>query len=150
MALNAAAADPAVACVATAAVFNLGALGRHMGADEAYRARWTQILAQMTGGPGAPVQPDADDGLAAGLIANAAALDLARLAPALRRRAVLMLGAEHDRTAPLAAHFTPVVEALASAGAERSASRTYAGDHDVALATFAPALVEWVGAECAP
>jgi len=149
VALNAAAADPAVPCVATAAVFNLGALGRRMGADEAYRARWTQILAQMTG-PGAPVRSDAGDGMAAGLIANAEALDLARLAPALRGRAVLMLGAGQDQTAPFDAHGVPVVEALATAGAARATSRMFAGDHDVPLATFAPAVAEWVRAECTP
>jgi pimeloyl-ACP methyl ester carboxylesterase len=154
VALNAAAADPAIDCVATVTLFNLGALGRELQASEALRAGWVQSLGQLLGGEGAPVQAGAGQGAEAfvrGIMAQADALDPVRLAPALQRTAVLLLSADGDRTAPPATHTDPLHAALtASAAASRASRRSFPGDHDLPLATFAPAVVEWVQSDCAP
>ena len=109
VALNAAASDPTIECVATAAFFDVGALGRRLQSDEAYRQLWFQNLGQLTSASGPLDVGDSVsiDALVNGIMANADQLDAARVAPAIRDRAVLMLFADEDATAPPATHVEP-------------------------------------------
>jgi hypothetical protein len=83
-------------------------------------------------------------------IANAEAYDLVTVGARLRKRKIMLVGAEQDQTAPLATHFTPLVEAIRNAGGVLR-DTTVADNHGLPTAGDAvgAAIVRWLRSECA-
>ena len=94
VALQTAAADPAVSCVATALVFDLGRLGRDLAASDDMRAGFGGMFQQVDEDPtlGYALQ-GGSEGLMSAIIEDAPRNDLVSSAPRLRGRSVLLVGA---------------------------------------------------------
>lgn len=148
VALQSAAGDPRVPCVGAALVLNLGELGAAMAQDEATRSFFEQMFADVDRDPELGFQFAADIGMAAELIAGRNEHDLERLVPALRARPVLLIGANADELAPVAAHLAPFADALKVAGNAAVTQKIYPGGHELTNATYAPLLASWLHQNC--
>lgn len=148
VALQAAAADPDVACAAGALVFDLGRTGRDIASSEDMRAAFGGMFEQiaqdaslgydLAGGPG---------GLLATIIENHPRQELAALAPRLARRPVLLIGAAEDTLAPVDAHLAPVAAAFAAAGVKVT-REMLPGGHEIPDSAYAGLVADWVRDEC--
>jgi uncharacterized protein len=151
LALNTAAAQPRVQCVAALTPANVGGYGHRWRTDPAYRSAWTASLRQAVEGDGAPVRTSqsAED-IVAELMENADAHDVRRVVGSLGDRPVLLLGAREDRQTPLEEHHIPLLQALQGAGAPRLTDVVLPTDHsfthrrDLLTST----LIGWLHHEC--
>ncbi|MFP7721789.1 alpha/beta hydrolase [Lysobacter sp. A3-1-A15] len=148
VALQAAAADPRVACVAGALMLDLGRTGRDIASSEDMRAAFGGMFAQ--------VEQDASlgfelDGGAAGLMASIVdghvRHDLHALGSRLAGRPVLLIGAAEDELAPIDAHLLPVAEALAAAGADVT-HKVLPGGHEIPDSAYAGIVADWARGSC--
>lgn len=148
VALQAAASDRRVPCVAGALVVDLGVLGAAAD-DPAARAALVEMFTAVDEDPALGFQlRGGAEGLMAELAASRETNALAATASALAARPVLLIGAEGDLLAPLALHLQPVAEALAAAGAGSVTTLTYPGGHELADAAYAGDLVHWIRNTC--
>lgn len=148
VALQAGAADPRIACVAAALVLDLGRTGRDLAADADVRAAFGEMFTQVEQDPALQYTlQDGAPGLLATLIDQRARHDLHALAPALRTRPVLLIGAADDTLAPVDAHLVPVAEALEAAGVP-VARAILPGGHELSDADYAGRVAEWVRSDC--
>ncbi|MDX6354301.1 MAG: hypothetical protein QOF98_1204 [Streptomyces sp.] len=106
-ALMTAAADPAVAAVAAVTVVDFGAAAAACRTDPSLRADY---LADWAGAL-LPLRGTSTAALVAEMEAAGESWQLARLAPRLAGRPVLLIGAALDTDAPVDTHHTPLVEA---------------------------------------
>ena len=113
-ALRAAAGDASIKCVALIVPFNwmlAGVSGRSDAGRQGLEAAAQGIKQQSL----PPVR--LSDTFVPALVDSAEAFDLRKAAAGVTRHKVLMVGARQDATAPLAAHFEPVLSVLRSANA---------------------------------
>lgn len=148
LALQAAAADAGVACVATALVLDLGRLGRDLAADDDMRAAFGGMFQQVDDDPalGYTLQ-GGSAGMLAAIMDRAERNSLVAHAAALRGRPVLLIGAAEDTLAPIDAHLAPVADALEAAGADVT-RLVLRGGHELADADYAGRVASWVRTEC--
>ena len=144
VALQAAAADPAVPCAAGALVFDLGMLGEAFASAPGVRDEFEAMFAGIAADPAlgyrfADGSVALADEIADGRHANA----LVPLAPAFDGRPVLLIGAESDELAPPESHLEPLAAALRDATV-----KTYPGGHELADAAYAADLARWVSTHC--
>lgn len=113
-ALRAAADDPAIRCVALIVPYNwtfAGVSARSAAGRAGLEAAAKRIMQQS------PPPVRLPDTFVSTLIDSAEVFDLRQAATRLAGRNVLMVGAKQDSTAPLPAHFAPVLAALRNTGA---------------------------------
>lgn len=148
VALQAAAANPRVACAAGALVLDLGRTGRDLASSEDMRAAFGGMFAQ--------VEQDASLGFklaggAAGLMASIvdgqARHDLHALGSRLEGRPVLLIGASGDELAPIDVHLDPVADALAAAGADVT-RKVLSGGHEIPDSAYAGIVADWARGSC--
>jgi len=146
LALMAASEDPDIRCAASIAGANLGLLGRALAANP----EQARLAAQRFDSWSGPIH-GFDGSLAAqSLTANADAYDLARRAPQLAGKHLLLIAGTRDTDTPIDIHHRPLVAALHAAGATHVDERVLASDHSFSDARIAltRALVAWLDAEC--
>ncbi|KCZ93758.1 alpha/beta hydrolase family protein [Hyphomonas johnsonii] len=123
-ALEAAARDPQVACVAGIAPANLGLIADAFEADPASAKGFTgyadtmQMLAGMTG-----------ENAVAEIMANRDAFDTRLLAPRLAGKSVLIIGGDKDTSVPADTAIEPLVAAYEAAPDITLTARILSGDH---------------------
>ena len=129
VALMAAAADPKIHCAASLDGYNLGKVGALMQTDAQEKADLIRYLVQTTDSDSGPIRASAHD-LAAQLMRNPAAFDLAQQARALQDKTVLLLSGFHDDVAKPAQHLQPLAEAFRAAGMDGLSVKVLEnGDH---------------------
>jgi pimeloyl-ACP methyl ester carboxylesterase len=145
LALMAAAADPQVSCVGALDARNVGAYGRRMRGDPAAESAFVAANGPLTA-PGGPYRvPDGGAALVAEMKANAERWDVWARAPALRDRAVLLVGSTFG------ADQDSLVAALDRAGARRVTARAWRTDHSFSdrRVALTRAVLGWLRSECA-
>lgn len=127
-ALMTAAADPAVAAVAAVTVVDFGAAAAACRTDPALRAGY------LTGWAGAlpPLRGTSTAALVAEMEAAGDSWRLARLAPRLAARPVLLIGAGLDTDAPVDTHHTPLVDAYRAHPVRDLEHHVFPTDHALA------------------
>jgi uncharacterized protein len=113
-ALMTAAADASIAAVASVAGFDFGAVGASCRADANVRAAWVEAFDGELG----PLRGTSGEALVAEMEAAGDSWRLARLAPLLADRAVLLVGTGRDAVTPHDLHHDPLVAAYADAHLE--------------------------------
>ncbi|MEV4805716.1 alpha/beta fold hydrolase [Nonomuraea sp. NPDC049421] len=106
-ALMTAAADPSIAAVASIAGFDFGTVAALIRDDPSHRGVYTEAFADSLG----PLQGTSGEALVAEMEAAGDAWRLARLAPLLADRPVLLIGTGRDDVTPSAVHHDPLVAA---------------------------------------
>lgn len=149
IALQAAAADPDVDCVAAALVLDLGRTGRDLASNQDMRTAFGGMFAQVAQDPalGFELAGGGASGLMAAIIDSQAQHDLRTLAPRLEGRPVLLIGAERDDLAPVDAHLVPVAEAFTAAGVDVSRA-IVPGGHGIPDTDYAGMVADWVHGRC--
>jgi pimeloyl-ACP methyl ester carboxylesterase len=125
VALMTAAAEPSISAVASVAGCDFGARGAVCRPDPDVRADWVSAFA----GELAPLRGTSGEALVAELEAAGESWRLARLAPRLADRPVLLVGAEHDTVTPPELHHDPLVEAYRAQPVEHLEHHVLATDH---------------------
>jgi pimeloyl-ACP methyl ester carboxylesterase len=124
-ALMTAAADPSVSAVAAIASFDFGAVAAQFEQDsasqQAYVAAFDDELLALAGTSG--------DALVAEMRAAGQAWSLARLAPRLSDRPILLVGCSRDTVTPLAVHHNPIIKAYRALGVSRLEHHVFPTDH---------------------
>ncbi len=144
LALRGAAADPGVRCAAGLDFWDAGRDGVAMRADSASRAEFLAYTTDLTA-PGAPLRAAGGaPALVRSLLDRGDEWALARSAPALRDRPVLLL----DATAN--ASHAPLAEALRRAGNARVTTHVWPTDHSFSdrRVGLARAVIDWLRADC--
>ena len=145
--LAATAGDSSLGCVAALVPFNWSPAVIAARTDTAIRAQFEVVYRAVTSGPQPAIRAE---GLVDRLLGNAEAYDLVPVGAALRNRAVLLVGAEQDATAPLPIHFAPLAKAIRSAPGARLRDTLVADGHNLPntyLDVFA-AIVRWLRTDC--
>lgn len=124
-ALMTAAAEPAVTAVVSVAGVDFGAVAAHCREAAADRAELVEAYAAEL----APLHGTSGEALVAELEAAGESWRLARLAPPLADRPVLLIGASRDSVTPLDVHHRPVVEAFRAEPVERLEHHVFPTDH---------------------
>ncbi|MFI6182425.1 alpha/beta hydrolase family protein [Nonomuraea sp. NPDC051191] len=124
-ALMTAAAHPSVAAVASAAAFDLGAAAALCRDDAEVRARYVKAF----DGELAPLRGTSGQALVGEMEAAGDAWQLARLAPRLAGRPVLLIGTGHDAVTPNELHHDPLVAAYQAQPVERLEHHLFPTDH---------------------
>jgi pimeloyl-ACP methyl ester carboxylesterase len=125
VALMTAAADPSVAAVASVAGCDFGTVAAHCRADPNVRAGWVEAFAGELG----PLRGTSGEALVAELEASGESWLLARLAPLLADRPVLLIGAGLDTVTPHNVHHEPLVRAYREQPVENLEHHVFATDH---------------------
>ena len=148
VALQAAADDDRVGCVAAALVLDLGRTGRDLAASAEMRAAFGTMFAQVAGDAALGYRLEqGSDGLLEAIIEGVDGHELRSRAPDFRDRLVLLLGATDDTLAPVDAHLAPVAEAFERNGA-RLTTMVLPGGHELSDADYMPRIADWIGREC--
>ncbi|MGW2219152.1 alpha/beta hydrolase family protein [Nonomuraea sp. NPDC001684] len=124
-ALTTAAADPSVTAVASVAAFDLGVAAALCRADAEVRAGYVKAF----DGELAPLRGTSGQALVEEMEANGDAWRLARLAPRLAGRPVLLAGTGHDVVTPHEVHHEPLVAAYRAHPVERLEDHLFPTDH---------------------
>lgn len=150
VALETAAANPAVRCAAGALVLDLGLLGEVVAADDGAREAFGGMFAAIDADPaiGYALRGGAA-GLLEELVETRGRNDLLRLAERLADRPVLLIGAADDELAPPEANLVPIARAIEAAGVGSVESVVLPGGHELRDADYAPHLAAWVRENCA-
>lgn len=149
VALQAAAADADVACVAGALVLDLGRLGSDIAGNAEIRAGYLGMFSQIAEDPALQFRFEAGaEGLIEEIAGDRARHDLLSRAHALADRPVLLIGAKQDALAPVAAHLQPVAAALRASGNTRVTQTILPGGHELADAEYSTLLAHWVRHNC--
>jgi pimeloyl-ACP methyl ester carboxylesterase len=141
-ALMTAAALPSVTAVASVAGVDFGAVAARCRADPATRAAWVDAFAADLG----PLRGTSGEALMAELEAAGESWRLARLAPRLTDRPVLLIGGSRDTVTPPDAHHDPVVAAFRAEPVERLEHHVLPTDHALSdhRATLARTLLAFL------
>lgn len=116
VALQTAAADESVRCVAALVPADMGVIAARWSADAAYRAAWKTDLDSFAGDTAlARFGPAGVEGFMSQAAAAADGNRLTLKAPALAGRPVFVAGGRRDPAAPFADHYVPLVDALRKA-----------------------------------
>jgi uncharacterized protein len=151
LALNAAAGQPQVRCVAALTPANLGTYGERWRTDAAYRSAWTASLRRAVEGAEAPVRTShGAEEFVAYLVDSADAHDVRHVLGSLRDRPVLLVGARDDRQTPVTEHHIPLRDAFQGAGAPRLTEVMLPTDHSFTARRdlLSSTLVGWLRHEC--
>ncbi|MGI5270473.1 alpha/beta hydrolase family protein [Nonomuraea sp. CA-218870] len=124
-ALMTAAADPSIAAVASAAAFDFGTVSALCRADPGRRALYTEAFDGELG----PLRGTSGKALVAEMEAAGEAWRLARLAPLLADRPVLLIGTSSDTVTPYDLHHEPVVAAYQAHPIKSLEHHVFATDH---------------------
>jgi uncharacterized protein len=124
-ALMTAAADPTIGAVASVAGFDFGTAAAASRADPAVRSAYVEAF----DGELLPLQGASGEALVAEMEAAGQAWSLARLAPRLAGRPVLLIGTSRDTVTPAGVHHQPVVEAYRAHPVSRLEHRRFPTDH---------------------
>ena len=124
-ALMTAAADPTIGAVVSVAGFDFGAATAASRADPAVRAAYVEAFH----GELLPLRGTTGEALVAEMETAGAAWGLARLAPRLAGRPVLLIGTSRDDVTPAAVHHLPVVEAYQAHPVPGLQQRIFPTDH---------------------
>lgn len=137
VALQTAASDPSVRCVAALVPADMGVIGARWATDPQYRDAWKADLDSFAADPKvARFGPAGVDGFMAEAIAGAADSRLAQRAGAFANRPVFVAGGRRDPAAPFSNHYAPLVEALRAAAAPFTALE-FDGGHNPSEASAA-------------
>ena len=150
LALNAAAVDADVRCVATLAAWNAGyAASRFEDHPDEAAARLASYRSYVDG-EGAPIHAEAEE-LMRELRSHAAAYDTAGLATALAGKRLLLIGASRDSPWSGYDQQERVARALRAAGGRTVRLMRFEDDHSFNASRIAlsAALVEWLARDCA-
>jgi hypothetical protein len=126
-ALMTAAADPSIAAVASVAGFDFGAAAALCRTDPSLRARYVEDFESELGS----IQGTSGKALVAEMEAAGETWRLARLAPLLADRPVLLIGTSLDTVTPYDVHHEPVVEAYQARLMKRLEHHVFATDHSL-------------------
>lgn len=126
-ALMTAATDPHVCAVASVAGFDLGAVGARCRTDPVARAAFVTAFE----GELLPLRGTSGEALVSEMESAGAEWSLARLAPRLADRPVLLLGTGRDDVAPVQIHYEPVVAAYRAYTVPRLEHRVFMTDHSL-------------------
>jgi pimeloyl-ACP methyl ester carboxylesterase len=124
-ALMSAAADPAVGAVVSVAGFDFGKASAATRADPATRSGYVESW----DGELLPLRGTSGEALVAEMEAAGPAWSLARLAPRLADRPVLLVGTGRDAATPAEVHHWPLVEAFQAHPVSRLEHRVFPTDH---------------------
>ena len=143
LALTAGATDERVACIASIAGANLGA----MRAPDAAAA---EAAARRLDGMSGPIAGTSGAELVAEIAAAGDRYDTRRLAPELASKPVLLVAGKRDRVTPPERHHAPLAEALRAAGAAQLRTSILDADHAFSPARIALArtVVNWLAESC--
>jgi pimeloyl-ACP methyl ester carboxylesterase len=126
-ALMTTAADPTIGAVVSVAGFDFGTAAAASRADPAVRSAYVEAF----DGELLPLRGTSGEALVAEMETAGAAWSLARLAPRLADRPVLLIGTSRDNVTPAAVHHQPVVEAYQAHPVPRLEQRLFPTDHAV-------------------
>ncbi|MFH8900906.1 alpha/beta hydrolase family protein [Streptomyces coeruleorubidus] len=126
-ALMTAAVDPQVCAVASVAGFDLGAVAVRCRTDPAGRAAFVTAFEQEL----LPLRGTSGEALVSEMESAGAEWSLARLAPRLADRPVLLIGTGRDDVAPVQIHHEPVVAAYRSHALPRLEHQVFMTDHSL-------------------
>ncbi|MGP3960583.1 alpha/beta hydrolase family protein [Nonomuraea sp. 3N208] len=124
-ALMTAAAEPSIAAVVSVAGFDFGAVAALCRADPSLRASYVEAFAGELG----PLRGTSGEALVAEMEAGGESWRLARLAPLLADRPVLLIGTSLDTVTPHEVHHEPVVKAYQAQPVEHLEHHVFATDH---------------------
>jgi pimeloyl-ACP methyl ester carboxylesterase len=124
-ALMTTAADPAIGAVVSVAGFDFGAASAAARADPATRSAYVESW----DGELLPLRGTSGEALVAEMEAAGPAWSLARLAPRLADRPVLLIGTGRDAATPAEVHHRPLVEAFQAYPVSRLEHRLFPTDH---------------------
>lgn len=124
-ALMTAAADPSVTAVASVAGFDFGPVAALCRADPSVRARYVEAFTGELG----PLRGASAEALVDEMEAAGDAWRLARLAPRLADRSVLLIGTSLDAVTPYDVHHEPVVTAYRAQPVRHLEHHVFATDH---------------------
>lgn len=113
VALQTAAADPAVRCTVALVPADMGVIGARWEQDPEYRSAWKADLDSFAADPAtARFGPEGVDGFMKAISRDAEDAKLTRRVPELAYRPIFIAGGRRDPAAPFADHYAPLVEAL--------------------------------------
>lgn len=143
LALEAAAADPRIRCVASLSGVNLG--GGRLD-DPAGDAAWRAYLEATNHPDSGPIRAASVEALHREAAVERARFDLLGLVPRLKDRGVLLIAAARDTGVPPADHHEPLVRALTAGGAQRLDSELFDDDHAYSAhrVALARTVVHWL------
>ena len=141
-ALMTAAVDAAVGAVVSVAGFDFGAAAAASHADPATRAAYVEAF----DGELLPLRGTSGEALVAEMEAAGPAWSLARLAPRLADRPVLLIGTGQDTITPAEMHHRPVVAAYQAHPVSRLEHRVFSTDHALSdhRVTLARTIVDFL------
>lgn len=146
VALKTAAADLRIPCVAGSLVLNLGFLGESFAENGELRDGFLQMFTQIEQDPQLKYRfSGGAGGLMEEIIRERAGYELVRIAPALRNRPLLLIGAESDELAPVTMHLDPVHDAVGGNALTRA---ILPGGHELADSEYAGMLADWARKNC--
>lgn len=148
-ALSATAADPTLGCVAAIVPFNWGVAGKAARTDSLLRRRFDATVASLASSAQGPVRPHPD--FVKILLEEAEQYDLRTPASALGGRAVYLVGARNDQTAPLGEHFDPLRQVLQAAPGAALRDTIFDDSHNLpnSVAPVFAGIARWVKEDCA-
>ncbi|MGW7463163.1 alpha/beta hydrolase family protein [Streptomyces xantholiticus] len=126
-ALMTAAADSQVCAVASVAGFDLGAVGARCQTDPVARAAYVTAFEKEL----LPLRGTSGEALVSEIESTGVEWSLARLAPLLADRPVLLVGTGRDGVAPVQIHHEPVVAAYTKYAVPRLEHRVFMTDHSL-------------------
>lgn len=141
-ALMTAATEPSVAGVVSMAGFDVGTVAARCRADSSVRAGYVDAFAGELG----PLRGTSGEALVAEMEAAGESWRLARLAPLLADRPVLLIGTSRDPVTPHEVHHAPVVAAYEAQPVEHLHHHVFATDHALSdhRVTLARTIVDFL------
>lgn len=143
VAIQTAACDPAIRCVAALVPADMGVIGERWGRDADYRTAWQTDL------DGAAADPQlvrfgerGADGFMSDITGDAEASRLTSRAKDLSDRPVFVAGGRRDPAAPFADHYVPLVSALRAAEAPFAALEFDGGHNPSEASAAAQAFIQ--------
>jgi dipeptidyl aminopeptidase/acylaminoacyl peptidase len=143
-------ADPDVACFASIAGANVGALGK-AAADPEARAAIAAGLGRDMDYEGGPIKAD-PDAVTQDMVSRAEDFDLTMRAPSLVGRPLLLVAGARDETAPKVEHHDPLMAALQAAGGTGVTELVLDDDHYFSAhrVELSVRVVDWLRTACWP
>lgn len=130
VAMQTAASDQSVRCVAALVPADMGVIAARWSTDAEYRSAWKTDLDSFASDPTlARFGPAGVDGFMSSAVSSADGNRLTTQVSALANRPIFIAGGRHDPAAPFQDHYVPIVNALRSAGAPFAALE-FEGGHN--------------------
>jgi hypothetical protein len=147
--LTSTADDPRIVCSAAFVPFNWfrGTIAART--DSTVRSGFHMLVRQLTRASPPIIKEPTEGSFVDHTVANAERYDLVPVGGRLRGRKLMLIGAARDQTAPLATHYTPLVEAIRGAGGVlRDTVVDDSHNLPVAGTPATAALVRWLRSDC--